>query len=57
MDASAFTDTLGLRYALSLLHFMAVDPAVPKSTRMRMQALGLCKDEYNRSAHWMYVVF
>lgn len=41
------------RYGLSLLHFLATDPAVPARARAKMQTLGLCKDEYNRSAHWM----
>lgn len=41
------------RFGLSLLHFMATDPAVPAETRAKMKKLGLCKDEYNRSDHWM----
>ena len=41
------------RYALALLHFFRTDAAVPEQTRARVAALGLCRDEYNRSAHWM----
>jgi hypothetical protein len=41
------------RYALSLIHFFRVDESVPEATRAKMMALGLCKDEYNRSSHWM----
>lgn len=41
------------RYALALIHFSRTDPAVPQTVRDQMNALGLCKDEYNRSAHWM----
>ena len=41
------------RYALSLIHFFRVDPSVPEATRTKMKALGLCRDEYNRSSHWM----
>jgi len=41
------------RYALSLIHFFRVDDSVPEATRKKMQALGLCRDEYNRSSHWM----
>ena len=41
------------RYALALLHFFKTDEAVPAATRAKVAALGLCRDEYNRSAHWM----
>ena len=42
------------RYAIALLHFFAVDPAVPASTRAALKTYGLCKDEFNRTAdHWM----
>jgi hypothetical protein len=40
------------RYAISLLHFFRVDPAVPASLRQEISGLGLCRDEYNRSDHW-----
>ena len=39
--------------ALGLLHFFMVDPAVPSKVRLEMSKYGLCKDEYNRSDHWM----
>ena len=41
------------RYALSLIHFFTVDPVVPSQWRKKMAEFGLCKDEYNRSDHWM----
>jgi hypothetical protein len=33
------------QYALGLLHFFKVDPAVPAPLRAKIAALGLCKDE------------
>ena len=39
--------------ALGLLKFFTVDPAVSPSVRAKMATYGLCKDEYNRSQHWM----
>ena len=39
--------------ALGLLKFFTVDPAVPHEVRAKMATYGLCKDEYNRSDHWM----
>jgi hypothetical protein len=41
------------RYALALIHFIRVDDCVPKGTRDKMISFGLCKDEYDRSDHWM----
>eukprot|EP00041_Stephanoeca_diplocostata_P020782 m.472220 g.472220 ORF g.472220 m.472220 type:complete len:577 (-) comp21660_c0_seq22:353-2083(-) len=41
------------QYALGLIHFFRVDSSVPESFRQKMMTLGLCRDEYNRSAHWM----
>ena len=41
------------RYALALLHFFLVDPAVPEKFRAAMKDVGLCRDEYNRTDHWM----
>ena len=41
------------RYALALLHFVQTDAVVPEATREKMKTYGLCRDEYNRSAHWM----
>eukprot|EP01043_Picozoa_sp_COSAG02_P035087 COSAG02_NODE_2490_length_8694_cov_3.602909_11_plen_170_part_00 len=39
--------------ALGLLKFFTIDPAVPAEVRAKMATLGLCRDEYNRSEHWM----
>jgi len=36
-----------------LLHFFLVDPAVPEKFRAAMKDVGLCRDEYNRTDHWM----
>jgi hypothetical protein len=42
------------RYAIALIHFFRVDSSVPPELRAKMAAVGLCKDEYNRTAdHWM----
>ena len=41
------------RYGLSLIHFFRTDESVPRKTREAMMSLGLCKDEFNRSSHWM----
>jgi N-acetyl-beta-hexosaminidase len=39
--------------ALGLLKFFTTDPAVPAAVRQKMSTYGLCRDEYNRSDHWM----
>lgn len=39
--------------ALGLLKFFRTDPAVDSATRAKVAALGLCRDEYNRSENWM----
>lgn len=42
------------QHALSLLHFVQTDLAVPIATRMKMKTFGLCLDEFNRTSdHWM----
>ena len=39
--------------ALGLLKFFTTDPAVDPEVRAKMARYGLCRDEYNRSEHWM----
>ena len=39
--------------ALGLLKFFTVDLVVPAEARAKMATFGLCRDEYNRSEHWM----
>jgi hypothetical protein len=39
--------------ALGLLKFFTMDPAVPAAVRSKMAGLGLCRDEFHRSGHWM----
>lgn len=41
------------QFALRLLHFWRTDPAVPRRLQTALDGLGLARDEFNRTGHWM----